>query len=169
MSLLNILKWVNKREGITELKTMNIANYIFMLGIFLRTNNLEIELLKQIEKYVVIPNLDWNGTNEPHTKIFVTSELLKETLLNVYPKFGIIKGKYYPLITGDIDKLFEDYAKKIGYSVEVHKEIMDIVQWAKDNEMLNIGIEKFILSYYWESLKELKDKQIDITTIANDF
>lgn len=169
MNLLNALKFAN--QGLLEeVKLENLRIYLVALNRFLKNEKIDNPITKELSKfYDYIPDLS-DRAKLVLTKLFAEPQFFKDTLLSVYPKFGTIKGKLYPLITGDLDKLFEDYAKKIGYSIDTHKEVLETVQWAKDKELLNIGIEKFILSYYWESLKELKEKD-NVTSgmIADDF
>jgi hypothetical protein len=169
MIILNALKFAN--QGRTqEIKLENLRIYLVLLKRFLQNERVDSNLTKELSKLSdYVPDLT-DDAKLVAAKLFAEPQFFKDTLLDKYPKFGTIKGKLYPLITGDLDKLFEDYAKKIGYSIDTHKEVLEIVQWAKDKELLNIGIEKFILSYYWESLKELRGKD-DVTSnmIADDF
>lgn len=174
MNLLKIIKSLNIQCNLsTNEKVTMLLSELYLFLRFASVNHIaqewQNELLLFLKDYdeKEYKNSKWLVVAN---KRFTTSEFLKDSLLSIYPKFGTIKGKLYPLITGDLDKLFEDYAKKIGYSIDTHKEVLDIVQWAKDKELLNIGIEKFILSYYWESLKELRGKDnVTSNIIADDF
>lgn len=167
--LLNLVRFAS--QGKTEEVVLeNTRIYLVALNKFLKGNNYVGLINKYLDKYgTYIPELS-DRSKETLAALFESPDFFKDSLLSVYPKFGTIKGKFYPLITGDLDKLFEDYAKKIGYSIDTHKEVLEIVQWAKDKELLNIGIEKFVLSYFWESLKELKEKDnVTSNMIADDF
>ena len=41
---------------------------------------------------------------------------------------------------------------------EKHKEVMSILEWAKENDLLHFGICEFIISQKWIEYKELKEK-----------
>jgi hypothetical protein len=167
--LLNLVRFASQGKT-PETVLENTRIYLIALNRFLKSNNFTNGINKHLDSYgTYIPELS-DRSKEILNKLFESPDFFKDSLLSVYPKFGTIKGKFYPLITGDLDKLFEDYAKKIGYSIDTHKEVLEIVQWAKDKELLNIGIEKFILSYYWESLKELMNKDsVFSDMVAQDF
>jgi hypothetical protein len=62
-----------------------------------------------------------------------------------------INGKYAPL--KDISKRFASlddfyffYSSQIGHNPAKHKEVMDILDWAKLNNHLNFGILNFVIS-----------------------
>lgn len=79
-----------------------------------------------------------------------------------YPAFIIINGKQFSL--KNIAKSFKSlddfafaYGKAIKFNVEKHKEIMELLEWAKEVNILNFGIIEFITSMKWLELKELKE------------
>ena len=97
-------------------------------------------------------------------------ELGKE-LFDAYPPFLNINGKFVPL--KDISKRFSSldefyffYATQIGHNPEKHKEVLNILNWAKDNNFLNFGILSFVISNQWNMLKELRDNP-EIAPIAS--
>lgn len=88
-------------------------------------------------------------------------------LLEAYPTFCIINGSAAPLKNfAKQFKSLEDfcfaYGKKIGWKVEKHKEIIDLLNWAKDNKcsVLNTNIANFVISGMWDTLKTVKEKGI---------
>lgn len=74
----------------------------------------------------------------------------------------MINGRYTPL--RDIAKRFSCleefcffYSVQIGHNPEKHKEVMEILEWAKSENLLNCGILSYVISHQWESYKQLRD------------
>lgn len=66
-------------------------------------------------------------------------------LFNEYPPFLNIQGKYVPLKDiskkfYSLDEFFFYYGVQIGNNPEKHKEVLEILKWAKENNCLNFGI-----------------------------
>ena len=106
----------------------------------------------------------------PFNKTFVKSycrnslEMGKE-LLAVYPKFGTINGNIVSLRTvaskfNSLEDAFKFYAKTIHYNAETHREILSLVKWASDNDVLNMSLSSFIINNSWNDLKDLKEGKI---------
>lgn len=106
----------------------------------------------------------------PINKIFLKNlyrcafELGKE-LYDTYPQFGNINGNVVPLrsIARKFDSL-EDayfrYGKEVKWNPETHKQIIDLVQWSKENNILNCSLCNFIINRGWIDLQALKDGDI---------
>lgn len=60
----------------------------------------------------------------------------------------------------DPEELEEKY-NAIVKTKSLHKEIKELVLWAIDNNQMNMGIEKFIKSRGWSTLRELKEQYND--------
>ena len=58
------------------------------------------------------------------------------------------------------------YSTQIGHNINKHQEVMNILQWAKDNGHINFGLCSFVIGRQWDALKELKDNP-EIAPIAN--
>lgn len=91
-------------------------------------------------------------------------ELGKE-LFEAYPQFGEINGKVISLrgIASKFDSLedaYRVYGKIIHYKEEVHKEIISLVNWAKNNNILNQSLASFIVNQGWIDLKAIKDGKV---------
>lgn len=83
-------------------------------------------------------------------------------LFDAYPPFININGRYAPLKDiskkfSSLDDFFFFYSTQIGNNPEKHKEVMDILNWSKENGHLNFGILSFVISNQWDALKELRD------------
>lgn len=47
----------------------------------------------------------------------------------------------------------------IGWKLNKHQEIIELIRWAKDNncKLLNMNIADFVISGMWRSIEELKN------------
>lgn len=95
----------------------------------------------------------------------LTGELGKE-LMNAYPSTLYLNGKNVSL--KNISKRFRDlpefyfwYASTIGHSLSKHNDILNILEWAKMNDLIHIPIVEFVASCKWNEFKEMKDKGIE--------
>lgn len=94
----------------------------------------------------------------------LTGELGME-LWEAYPNDLWLNGKFVSLKNigkhfKDRDQVYFKYASSIGHSISKHKEILEILDWAKQNNLIHISLVEFILSHKWEEFKELKNKGI---------
>ena len=85
-----------------------------------------------------------------------------QELFDAYPPFVFINGRHYPLRDpakkfSSLDEFFFFYSTQIGHNLEKHKEVMEILEWAKENNMINFGITSFVVNNQWKALKELRD------------
>lgn len=91
----------------------------------------------------------------------LSGELGKE-LFDSYPPFLSIQGKLAPLKNISkkfisLDDFFFFYGTKIKHNPDKHKEIMDILDWAKQHNQINFGILEFVSSEKWNDLAYLRD------------
>lgn len=90
-----------------------------------------------------------------------SGEMGKE-LFDSYPPFLNIQGRPAPLKNiskkfYSLDEFFFFYSSKIKHSPEKHKEVMDILDWAKEHNKINFGVLEFVSSEKWNDLQYLKD------------
>lgn len=116
----------------------------------------------------------------PFTANFIKSylkhsgELGKELFLE-YPTFIYINGSPVNArsITtnghfGSMEDFFFFYGKTIKWNPTLHREIIDLLQWGKENDMIKMGISTFVINQSWIALKEARDKgmgSVDINTL----
>lgn len=98
-------------------------------------------------------------------------EMGKE-LFDEYPQFGNIQGNVIPLRTvakkfDSLEQAYFKYGKSIGFNPEKHNMIIDLVKWAKDNNILNCSLASFIVNEGWHDLNALKNGG-DIANINYD-
>jgi hypothetical protein len=83
-------------------------------------------------------------------------------LFEAYPPFININGKFAPLRDiskrfASLDDFFFFYGVQIGNNPEKHQEVLEVLNWAKENGHINFGITNFVISHQWEALKLLKE------------
>ena len=87
-------------------------------------------------------------------------EMGKE-LFEVYPQFGIIGTSTVPLRTvakkfDSLEEAYFRYGKSIKWNEEKHNQIIKLVRWAKDNNIINCSLASFIINQGWVDLETLK-------------
>lgn len=121
------------------------------------------------DKY--IPNDIEFNQNFIKSYIKRSGELGKELFGN-YEPFCTVNGKVYSLRNiskkfYSLDEFYFYYSKTIGHSKEKHKEIMDLLEWAKSNKLIKSGILEFVASCKWNDLKLMKEKGITPETVSS--
>ena len=98
---------------------------------------------------------------------FITNVEAAFELLDAYPPFAIIPNKgRISLTLMDSNKLAKEYGKRIKFSMKEHEEVLKDLEYAKQKNMINYGIEKFVTSNQWTQIRKLrldeeKDKDDD--------
>lgn len=106
--------------------------------------------------------------NKPFLKnLFKSSFEIGKELFEVYPQFGNINGCVVPLRTvakkfDSLEDCYARYGKEIKWNPEIHSTIIDLVKWAKDNNILNCSLASFIINNGWNDLQALKDGEGNI-------
>jgi hypothetical protein len=132
-----------------------------------------IEALQELKdkhillKDFIVPKVgdspDWKNIpiNKTRLKTFIRhSNSLGSELFNAYPDCTAINGKTVILknignFFEDLDAMYFKYGKAIGFSVEKHREIMEIVEHAANCGCINVGIEKFIRGEMWNAFANM--------------
>lgn len=86
-------------------------------------------------------------------------ELGKE-LFEEYPAFAIINNSYTSLRGvskhfNSLEDAYIKYGKSIKWNPETHAEIIELVKWAKEHNMLNQSLGSFIVNNSWHDLKAI--------------
>ena len=84
-------------------------------------------------------------------------------LFDVYPRFFYMEGRRFNAITTSEDEISKFYLKSINKNRELHEEIVSLVKDAERNNAITMGIEKFIKTKHWLSLRVLKQESKSIT------
>lgn len=87
-------------------------------------------------------------------------------LFENYPMFTTINGCTVSLrgISKKFDSLedfYRFYGKTIRWKPDMHKHIMELLQWAKDNtNFINMSIANFVIEHKWEEIEALQKGDI---------
>lgn len=94
---------------------------------------------------------------------FKLSGELGMELEDAYPTILYLNGKAVSL--KNIAKRFLNksefyfwYSSTIGHSIEKHREILEILEWAKSKDLVQVSMIEFVSSQKWKEFKELRDK-----------
>lgn len=86
-------------------------------------------------------------------------------LFEVYPMFGLINGE--PVGIRSVSKKFDSledfyryYGKTISWKPEKHEYIMELVEWAKEKNLLVTTLANFVIDHKWEELEALRNGEI---------
>lgn len=104
--------------------------------------------------------------------IYKSSFEMGKELFETYPQFGNINGAMVPLRTvakkfDSLEQAYFKYGKTIGFNPERHTAIIELVNWAKENNILNCSLASFIINNGWNDLETLRsgDSGINYNTI----
>ena len=108
----------------------------------------------------------------PFNKSFIKTlykcsfELGKE-LFEEYPQFGSVQGNVVGLrsVSRKFDSLedaYFKYGRSIGWNLERHNYIIELVRWAKEHNIINYTLASFIIDQRWLELQALKDGEGNI-------
>ena len=84
-------------------------------------------------------------------------------LFEEYPQFGSINGEAIALrgVAKKFDSLedfYRFYGKSIRWNPDTHKEIIELVRWAKEQAtIINQSIASFVINQGWNDLRALKN------------
>lgn len=88
-------------------------------------------------------------------------ELGKE-LFEEYPQFGFINGN--PVGIRSVSKKFDSledfyrfYGKTIRWKQETHDHIIELVKWARENNILRVSLCNFVIDHRWDELEALRN------------
>lgn len=96
---------------------------------------------------------------------FIDKFAASDEILALYPKYhdtGIVN---IPLTAMDRQVLANLYESAINGSIEEHYEVLKDIQYAKDNKLIVIGLDKFIKSHWW---KVIRPKRLENQTEETD-
>lgn len=94
--------------------------------------------------------------------IYKSAYVMGEELFSVYPMFANINGNNVGIrnISKKFDSLedaYRMYSKTIKWDSEVHNNIINLINWGKENNLINYTLASFIVDRRWEELQALKD------------
>lgn len=92
--------------------------------------------------------------------IYKCSFTLGKELFEEYPAFAVINNSYTSLRGvskhfNSLEDAYVKYGKSIKWNPEIHHEIIELVRWAKEHNMLNMSLGSFIVNNGWHDLKAI--------------
>lgn len=147
------------REILTSLQTKGIINKSYTIpaeGTVFQADDVD---------------LNKNAVNQ----FFQHSIDLGMELFEAYPAYTNINGRIFSLrnITKnfkDLDDMCWQYGRMIKFDQRKHEEILELLEYAKENDLIHSGICDFILSQGWLALELYRDEGMgyfDNTTLIN--
>ena len=93
--------------------------------------------------------------------LYKSSFELGKELFQAYPQFGSINGSLVGIrsVSRKFDSLedaYFKYGKAIGWSIERHNHILDLVNWSKEYNIINYTLASFIVDQRWLELEALR-------------
>lgn len=94
--------------------------------------------------------------------LYKSSFELGKELFEEYPQFGTIGNNQVTLrgvskFFNSLEDAYFRYGRCISWNVEKHKEIIELVKWAKENNIICQSLGSFIVNNAWIDLRSLKD------------
>lgn len=84
---------------------------------------------------------------------------MPQELFDAYPKFFIGKeGQKFIGRSAGPEEIAVSYIKGIGNKEEEHRKVLEDVAWAVKNNAINVGLDKFVKTRYWEAIREIRTK-----------
>lgn len=90
---------------------------------------------------------------------------LGKDLFEKYPIFGYINGE--PVGIRSVSKKFDTledfysfYGKQIRWDIDMHNKVIELVEWAKDHNILNCTLANFAVDHKWNELEALRNGEI---------
>ena len=92
--------------------------------------------------------------------LYKCSFTLGKELFEEYPAFAIINNSYTSLRGvskhfNSLEDAYVQYGKSIKWNPDIHNEILELVKWAKEHNMLNMSLGSFIVNNGWHDLKAI--------------
>lgn len=96
-------------------------------------------------------------------QLYRSSFEMGKELFDTYPQFATLSNGSLVTLRGvskhfnSLEDAFYRYGKNIRYNEDSHKEIIELVNWAKENNIICQSLSSFIINNNWHDLKALKD------------
>lgn len=79
-------------------------------------------------------------------------------LFDRYPgTFNGTNGRPFIGRTCSAEEIAKDYLRAINKDPEEHKRVIDDLEWAKNNNGIVVGLQKFVLTRYWEVIRKARN------------
>lgn len=101
---------------------------------------------------------------EKFLDLFVDKHIATDEIFAEYPAFVNNMGVDIPLTAMDRNVFANMYISAIQGNLEEHREVLKDIKFAKEQKLLNFGIEKFVSSRIWLKIRERRLANIVKTT-----
>lgn len=89
---------------------------------------------------------------------------MAQQLVDNYPGVFHSNGQRFIGVTASAEEIAKDYLRAINNDPEEHKRVLSDLQWAKENNGIVLGIKKFVLTKYWNVIRESRSKKTNQTS-----
>lgn len=94
--------------------------------------------------------------------LYKSSFEMGKELFETYPQWTTINNSMVSLrgVSRHFDSLedcYAKYGKAIGWNSERHQMVLELINWAKENNILSKSLGAFVVDNGWHDLKSLKD------------
>lgn len=118
---------------------------------------------KILEKGSVFNPLDIPLNKNVVKDFYKCSFELGKELWDTYPRFGIVNNSQVGLRSvskkfDTIEDFYRFYGRTIRWKPEIHNQIIELVKWAREHNILCTTIANFVIDHKWEELEALKDE-----------
>ena len=101
-------------------------------------------------------------------ELYVTPEVAVDEIYDIYPAFlESDRGVSIPLTSMDKSIFKEIYIPKIMGSIAEHREILKDLQYGISNNLIKVGINKFLTSEGWKPLRKLREQDKRTSSTQN--
>lgn len=104
--------------------------------------------------------------NKNVTKDFYKSSFdMGKELFNAYPQFTTINNNVVGIRSvskkfNSLEDFYRFYGKSIRNKPELHKYILDLIEWGKEHDVIATTLANFVIDQKWTELQALKDGDI---------
>ena len=144
------LKWYTDCDGKAQLK--DLFKNLKEKGIIKKSYNPETYIPNEIE-------FNKNFLK----KFYKQSGVMGKELFDNYEPFIQINGKMASLRNISkrfctLEEFYFYYASQIGHDPEKHKKVMDILKWARENNLCKVSILEFVASHKWNEFEKMREE-----------
>jgi len=79
-----------------------------------------------------------------------------------YPAFIFVQGKRFSTKNVNKEDFYDDYTKKVGHSLRLHKKVMAALKYGIEVSAINMGIGKWFDSQQWTELEKEMNTRVRI-------
>lgn len=117
--------------------------------------------IKDLERHNYIKIVDNKyEVTEKFRKYFINKAKAYDELVNAYPAFFTNENNVkIPLVTGDRYEYMSKYGIAIADSDTYHLKVLNLLNYGIKNNLIKMGLSKFIDSQYWIQIEKVKKEQ----------